>query len=646
MNPHILYWKWNDDVLDEAVMREKTMDIINNSIFDCIYICFHSVSKENRILSSDKGIETLKKCVELFAEHNRRVVIDAEIRGEREYIMKNLQDRSCFVKMFTGKLDGSGNFSIDAENADRVIRCWTVEFISDKYFKNPVDITEYCKIENNSFTVSAGAENADRDIIYYLAKTRDTVDCFSEEYYPTRRLVFDRLRGIQFGGAATDEMGIGFSLKSEQTDKNAVLTPIEHLDINKINYYSEWINYSDSMSRVYAERYGEELADNLLYFWHMEQGNESKSYLTVNNYMENIRVRCAEIESNLYDLTKEYFGNSAFVGAHPSWWGDELDNNFEGYYNGFDWWETKRDYAQTDELVLIPIRLAMSRKCKENVWYNMWYSMRTMDIKSYYKETYTNAVYAGRTHYLGYECYEPGVVLCLNEGTMLSDVSETEKKIMILNNLQKSRPDSRVLVIFGYEAATNHFISDPDDRRINRRGEIMHSVFKTTKELFDYPYLCELVPSTELDNGSVCVSGGAVSYCGHEYDALVLLHPDGITQSAYNKLKGFDENGGKLIVCGDITHFHDGTKADGASFADAIYHKEASAETIAKDLEAFGIKKNKGENYCVFEDGSITIANIHSTQKTDNGVKCDKYNVNEKTSDIVFIDSNGTRYLI
>lgn len=643
MNPHILYWKWSDDTLDEAVMREKATDIINNSIFDCIYICFHSVSLKNRILSSDKGVNAIKKCVKLFAEYGRKVVIDTEFDCERNYIQENLKDRMCFVKTYSAKLE-HGKLIADAEGADRLLRCWAVDFVSETCFKNPVDITDCCKIENGSAIIDSDMD--DRGVIYCLASTTEIMDAFSDEYDPARRLIFEKLKDIPLAGAATDEMGIGFDTKAEQTNPNEELSMIDHLDINKVNYYCDRINYSDSMSLVYEKRYGESLIDNLLYFWYTQKGNEGKSIRTVNNYVENIRIRCAEIEKNLYDLTKEFFGDDAYVLAHPTWWGDELDNNFDAYYNGLDWWETKRDYAQTDELVLIPIRLAMARKCSKNIWYNMWYSMRTLDIKSYYKETYTNVIYGGRTHHLGYECNEPGVVLCLNEGTMLSDLSEMEKKVGLLDQLQKSRPDSRVLVMFGYEAATNHFISDPGQLRLNRRGTAIHTALKTTKELFDYPYLCELVPTSELDNGYVKLDGGKAAYCGHEYDAVVLLCPDGMTKSAYDKLNVFDENGGKLIVCGDINVFHDGTLADNAVFKNALYHSVADAAEIASDLKAYGIKQNKGDNYCVFEDGSVTISNPYSKNNTENGVKCDIYNVSEEKADIVFIASNGSRTVI
>ena len=73
---------------------------------------------------------------------------------------------------------------------------------------------------------------------------------------------------------------------------------------------------------------------------------------------------------------------------------------------------------------------------------------------------------------------------------------------------------------------------------------------------------------------------------------------------------------------------------------------EANADGIIKELNRLGIKKNKGKNYCIFEDGSITFANTESFKNKHNGVKCEEYKIDEKDNDIVFIDSNGSRYII
>lgn len=639
MNPHILYWKWNDDVLNTVVMEERTMDIIKRSVFDYIYISLHSVSDEYRLLSCDETLDTIKKCVELFKEHGRKVVFDAAINQEHNYIRKSVTEPMYDIKYFIGKLDENGEYCADCEGADGVLVCAVADFISERYFKNE----QFCeaKIRNGNVVISAGKENAGRDVLYYLSRRKNaTVDYFSDEFIKGRKLIFEKLKDLPLGGAATDEIGPTLSMKKVQKTEGT-LEPLDALDINKLDFCLEWFPYSAGMAKSYKERYGASLDKDILYFRHINPEWEEKSYETVNRYFENMRLRIAEIEKGHYELTKEYFGEDAFVGVHPTWWGDELDLGLEGYHNGFNWWEVQRDYAQTDELVLIPIRLAMSRKCEKNIWYNMWYSMRSLDIKSYHKETYTNLMFGGRTHYLGYECYEPGVVLCLNGEGLLEEVSTVEEKVKELDKLQNSSPDSRVLIIFGYESTTNHLISDPDKRIAHRRGEIIHSVLKTTKELFMYPYLCDLVPSTEIDNGFV-EFGETANYCGHEYDAVVLLYPDGITQKAYEKFKDCKN----LIVCGNITRFHDGKKVQ-AEFENADAHFDfPDAKTIAHKLIDMGVAQNCGENFCVFCDGSITVCNRQSTKPANNGVECAELDISRADADIVYISPDGQQHVI
>ena len=45
MYPQILYWKWNDELLDENVLVEKANDIIKRSSFRDIAIAPHSMKK-------------------------------------------------------------------------------------------------------------------------------------------------------------------------------------------------------------------------------------------------------------------------------------------------------------------------------------------------------------------------------------------------------------------------------------------------------------------------------------------------------------------------------------------------------------------------------------------------------------------------
>lgn len=642
-NPHILYWKWCDDDLCEDIMEKRCREIIEHSNFDCIYVSLHSVSLPHRILSDSKSAELVRRCAEIFESGGRKLLLDLDVIREQDFVVNNKLPVMSQIERCKLTLDENGSFDGECEPAE-VLRCVAVKYDNSGHFFDPCDIERYAKVENGKLTVKAGSDYAGSNVICYLERpTYGYLDSFDSAYFDSRKKLFDCVKDVPLFGAAVDEFCLGGEFKRELLIPESEFKIIDELDINKVNFYADTIPYSSRMADKFFERYGESL--DPLYLLDMEAGNEAKSHLMLNRYYENLRKQSQYVEESFYDMTKAYFGADAFVGAHNTWWGDELDNNFDKFCNGIVWWNTKRDYAQTDELVIIPIRLALMRKCPKNIWYNMWYSMRTMDIRSYYKETYTNVIYGGRTHHLGYRCYEPGIVLNFDKPGDLEKISAMEKKVGELDKLQNSRPDSRVLVIFGYEAVTNYFISDPSAVRAERRGTVMHNTLSTTKEIFK-EYLCDLIPSSEIDEGYAKCENGRFEYCGHSYDAVVMLYPDGVTPKVCNELMKYERAGGNLIVCGNINVFHDGTDAADALDGAKIHYREASAESILSDLKVMKIKKNKGDNYCVFEDGSITAANPDSSKNIGNGVANPVLDINEDNADIVFIDADGLTTVI
>src|SRR5690606_21137228 len=115
--------------------------------------------------------------------------------------------------------------------------------------------------------------------------------------------------------------------------------------------------------------------------------------------------------------------------------------------------------------------------------------------------------YGGGTHSLGYEGPNEGVVLELDQPVYIEQIAAMEEVGAKLNDFQESRPDCRVLVVFGMEAATNWRISDPDKSYWTARGQVLYDASAYTKELFDKGYMCDFVPSSEIVNGDVQFDG-------------------------------------------------------------------------------------------------------------------------------------------
>ena len=644
--PHILYWKWNNDLLDKDIVRERTMDIINRSMFDVIYVALHSVTEENQITSNPQMVDSIRECASILKQHGRQMVLDLAPYHEKEYMRKNpIGEKAYFVKYCSAELDDNGCYSEQFNKADGVFICKCLDFNEDGTFdeNTVIDICDKVSVKNNTVTINAGAELAGRSIVFYVNRSIESYDIMGDEYKEKWDDICKYVADTGICGIAADEWGNPTALEQPSGDK-ADIDAIANManegtvDLDNVKFFMQWFVVTDGLCRYYKSMYGSDLKEDLLYFRN-ESSDREKGIRIVNQYLTVLRKRTADGEQFLYDMSKKYFGKDSPVLCHPTWWGDELDSNFDIVKNGLDWWEVKKDFAQTDELILMPIRISRSRRCPENIWYNMWYSMRTLDIKTYFRETWIDARFGGRTHYLGYECYEPGVVLCLNQKDYLEKCSEMEDKIEVLNPLQVSRPDSRILLIFGYEAVANWKISDPNETKWNRISDNIHNAWKFTKELFDSHYLCELIPSTEIGNGFVDIRDNKISYCGHTYDMLIYIMPEGADQKTRELIQNYAKVNENLIIVGSTVDF---MKGDGL-----LNTSKTDLEPVLSVLESRGIKRNCGENYCVYEDGSVVFT-TDGEKNVGNALKIDEEVCGMKIKfdgeDFLYVKPENDRY--
>ena len=99
----------------------------------------------------------------------------------------------------------------------------------------------------------------------------------------------------------------------------------------------------------------------------------------------------------------------------------------------------------------------------------------------------------------------------------------------------------------------------------------------------------------------------------------------------------YDE-GVNLIVAGDISRLHNGEKVENIFKNRKFYHKNVCAKQITDDLDALDIPKNHGDNWCLFEDGSVTVSNINADLNVGNGIE---YDGNKYDADILYISPDG-----
>jgi hypothetical protein len=269
-------------------------------------------------------------------------------------------------------------------------------------------------------------------------------------------------------------------------------------------YYPRFFNeglfdfwYSPHRAKAYAEDTGgrELLADCFLMAYE-QVGKTAERQQAVNRFMEMSKRRNTALEEDFYQATKETFGPDAVVSVHATWW--PYPDRCEYLKNGLNWWEAKRDWAQTDEVAPYAVRTALSKKWGSALWYNMYYKS---DLAP---QVWSSALAGGRIDYLGYQSlFNP-------------DIMRAECRIRMLNYISKAPLDCPVAVVFGHASATNWAGPYYDDVGMDLVDTLWH---------FGCP--ADLIPTTEISNGSLRVDAdGRVWYGEQGYSALILYHPE------------------------------------------------------------------------------------------------------------------------
>jgi len=304
-------------------------------------------------------------------------------------------------------------------------------------------------------------------------------DIFAPHLMEYQQAIIKKYADVRLAGVCKDEWGF----------------PPYYPRFYKQGFYDFW--FSKYRAQAYSIKTGgRDLLTDCLLMAKGINGKESERQMAVNCYMEMSRERNSALENDFYNTVKDVFGPNAVVAVHSTWW--PYPDRCEFNKNGLDWWSAKRDWAQTDELAPFAVRTALCKKWGSPVWYNMYYKE---DLAT---QVWSSALAGGRINYLPFQ------------SLFNTDILQAESRIRLLNYISKSPLDCPVAVIFGHACA------------MNWAGPYYEDVgMEIVDSLWHEGYYVDLIPTSEIENGSLCVnSDGSISYGCQRYKAVVLYHPE------------------------------------------------------------------------------------------------------------------------
>lgn len=586
MNRSVIYWKWDEETIRPDVLRAKIDDLCARTQIGSIFIGMEWIRES----FFGEGIsDAFRRGIAQMHALGRKAIIECCIRGEGDTFYAAYPDEPAhLVSLYRGepgentltvphepvwhywRKNGQngehkvfGVYAIDANGARRTLTAYSDELLPDK----------------DGFTIRIGADGigSDETLAALIGFEQPIPDLAHPMLIPYFRKMAAHAKTLGADGVFSDEWGYDVILKITKTNPYADTLELRH------------VSYSKAMEARYAARYGQSLKDVLPLLF---LGREPGAAETVDRYLRLLREICTQNEEEMYAAVKEILGSDAFWGVHPTWWGHVDKQNFEFFKNGFYWWDAKRDIAQTDEMVIMPIRTALAHRFASPYWYNMWYSMGTRDVGTYYTETWNNLRNGGRTHYLGYECPNEDVVLELKPKGLLESIEQMDARIRLFDETV-CQPDCRLLIVFGFEAVSNWALQGMDAPWTPENPRLIQ-VLDTANGLYDH-MLCDLVPSYAADNGSLYVNAdGKPQYGTQVYDAVLALYPERLSDAAERFLRAVDP--AKLIVCG----VSEPKRNAAETFSDI-----PPVNNLAAMLQHLGVPANRTENGRRLQDGSV-----------------------------------------
>jgi hypothetical protein len=444
--------------------------------------------------------DQVKRAVEYAHRRGIQIALDLDIRLARAAFQVRHPDQQQWMlclRSFALPLASAGRIEIEpAALRDhmgqyqviegRLMRVWTHDRTGVRQVKEGCRASEEPN-QRVAVTCASEAVKGAAELIVAAAFEYRTPDVFAPDFLAFQNEILAQYRDIPLDGTMKDEWGF---------------PPVGNQGAKDGDFW-----YSKSFATEYAKSGGGEFLDDCLLMWLGAGGAPARRIAAVNRYMRLILDRNATIEQDFYATSKRIFGPRTFVAVHATWGVMPFGDAFK---NGYDWWQAKRDYGQTDEHWPLPVRTSLAHKMGKPVWYNQFYAG---DAAPYAAEVWRNARAGGRVNFHPLYGARSGQS---RQALLQSPAMKAENRVRLLNFITEAPLDCPVAVVFGHAAALNWV-----GRHFGDLG------VEFAEDLWDRGIPTDVIPSTEIESGALKIAAdGSVVFGTQRYRALIFVNPD------------------------------------------------------------------------------------------------------------------------
>lgn len=595
--PHILYWIWTPSTIKDDGFLKDLDRVAAKSPFSLVAVYLHGGFGFN---DPEAVKPALAKAVKHAHELGLKLMVSPYYPGHSPDHLKGRLHGILLDGETTLDVNGAGTLEVKAETqsnlkpaSSSLVKAYTFrktgegtydpttlhELKEGEIIVTPVD-TDALQIKVKPDALRAG------QTLFTMSRHDYAYGDLFTDFFPEQfKKMLDTWAEIPLDGVALDEF--------------------RYLTLNKCRpFHGRW--YSQPMANAYKEHYGRPMEEDLLAYRYVPEGHPEQRAAAINRYFDLLCQRPAEIDRFVMEYARKLFGPGTFKGFHNTWHNRLVGDEIWG--TGANWWGLDRDYGQLDEQCCAPVRLGVEVAYPKPVFYNMFYNKKP---DAYFDEAVSCARINGRVHYLGLnQPAEWGIPM---DDAFLERVKKVEDRIRLLNLFDGSRPDTKLLVLFGMPSLANWF---PDatarsDYDINKSLKSEEKVMALWKAGIP----CALLSTTLIDSGKLMLNKeGKPTINGHTFDAVVFIGPEYSKPSTLAFLKNYVDRGGKLLLDGKATRGFDGKPvgADAGAIAKAAVARDATPASVAK----LGLSQDWPKEGCRLEDGSVMLAD-RSTIETD-----------------------------